>query len=72
MKTVLSEEEFWKVVGEYERYLWEGGEFDREVVGFEYWRRARGIETGNRPWGRDWRRGGSATAQVWRCSGGDR
>jgi hypothetical protein len=32
--------------------------------------RARGIE--NRPWGRDWRRGGSATAQVWRCSGGDR
>jgi len=30
------------VVGEYERYLREGGEFDREVVGFEYWRRARG------------------------------
>ena len=39
MKTALSEEEFWKVVGEYDRYLREGGEFDRDVVGFRYWRR---------------------------------
>ena len=35
-----------------------GGGFDRDVVEFMYWRRARGIENG--PWGRDWRRGGSA------------
>ena len=41
-KTGLSEGELWKVVGEYERYLREGGEFDREVVGFEHWRRACG------------------------------
>jgi len=45
MKSALSEEELWKVVIEYDRYLREGGEFDREVVGFEYWRRARRIET---------------------------
>ena len=37
------------MVGELDRCWREGGEFDREVVGFEYWRRARGIE--NRPWG---------------------
>jgi hypothetical protein len=39
MKTGLSEEELWKVVIEFDRYLREGGEFDREVVGFEYWKR---------------------------------
>jgi len=39
MKTDLSEEEFWKVVGKYDRYLREGGEFDRDVVEFRYWRR---------------------------------
>ena len=53
MKSAMSEEEFRKVVIEYGRYLREGGEFDREVVGFGYWRRARGIENG--PRGRDWR-----------------
>ncbi len=42
MKNALNGEEFWKVVGEYDRYLREGGEFDRDVVGFRYWRRARG------------------------------
>ena len=41
-QTALSEGELWKVVGEYNRYMREGGEFDREVVGFDYWRRARG------------------------------
>ncbi len=41
MKTALSEDEFWKVVEEYERYLRDSGKFDRDVVGFEYWRRAR-------------------------------
>jgi hypothetical protein len=40
MKSALSKEEFWKVVGEYDRYLREGGEFDRDVVGFRYWRRS--------------------------------
>jgi hypothetical protein len=29
----------WAVVGEYDRYLREGEEFDRDIVGFEYWRR---------------------------------
>jgi hypothetical protein len=38
MKTSLSETEFWKVVGEYDRYLREGGEFDRDVAEFEHWR----------------------------------
>ncbi len=42
MKSALSEEEFWKVVGEYDRYLREGGVFDRDVVGFSYWRRGGG------------------------------
>jgi len=37
----LSGEEFWKVVGEMDRYLREGGEFDRDVVGFRYWRRGK-------------------------------
>ena len=37
MKSALSEEEFWKVVGEFDRYLREGGTFDRDVVGFSYW-----------------------------------
>jgi hypothetical protein len=41
MKSSLSELEFWRVVGEYDRYLHEGGEFDRDVVGFDYWRKAR-------------------------------
>jgi len=44
MKTDLSVEEFWKVVGELDWYLREGGEFDKGVVEFRYWRRARGIE----------------------------
>ena len=39
MKSALSAEEFWKVVEEYDRYLREGGEFDRDVVGFSYWSR---------------------------------
>ncbi len=42
MKNALSEEEFWKVVGEYDRYLREGGTFDRDVVGFSYWRKGWG------------------------------
>jgi len=66
MKTGLPEGESWKVVVEYDRFLRAGGEFDREVVGFEHWRRARGIE--NRPWGWDWRRGGSAMPR-WRGGG---
>ena len=41
MKTALSKTEFRKVVVEYDRYLREGGEFDKEVVEFRYWRRAR-------------------------------
>lgn len=41
MKAALSETEFWKVIGEYDRYLRKGGEFDRNVVGFDYWRKAR-------------------------------
>ena len=41
MKNALSKEEFWKVVGEYDRYLLEGGEFDRDIVEFKYWKRAR-------------------------------
>jgi hypothetical protein len=39
MKTSLSEAEFWAVVLEYDRYLREGGEFDRDVAEFKYWRR---------------------------------
>ena len=66
MKTALPEDEFWAVVTEYNRYLREGGEFDSDVVEFGYWRRARGIE--ERPWGRDWRRGGSAMPR-WRGGG---
>ncbi len=41
MKTALSEEEFWKVVLEYDRYLRGGGEFDRDVVDYDYWRSGR-------------------------------
>jgi len=41
MKNALSGEEFWKVVEEMDRYLREGGEFDRDVVGFRYWRRGK-------------------------------
>jgi len=41
MKHSLSEAEFWAVVLEYDRYLREGGEFDRDVVDFKYWRLAR-------------------------------
>ena len=44
MKTGLSDVEFRKVVGEYERYLREGGEFDKKVVECRYWRWVRGIE----------------------------
>ncbi len=38
MKTALSEDEFWAVILEYDRFLREGGEFDRGVAEFEYWR----------------------------------
>ena len=41
MKNALARDEFWKVVMEYDRYSREGGEFDRDVVDFEYWRLAR-------------------------------
>jgi len=41
MKNALSGEGCWKVVEEYDRYLREGGEFDRDVVGFRYWRRGK-------------------------------
>jgi hypothetical protein len=41
VKTALSEDEFWKVVKELDRYLRRGGEFDKGVAEFEYWRRAR-------------------------------
>ena len=41
MKSSLSEEEFWRVIGEYDRYLKEGGEFDKNVVEFKYWRRRK-------------------------------
>ena len=38
MKNALARDEFWAVVREYDRYLREGGEFDRHVVDYEYWR----------------------------------
>lgn len=41
MKTALSADEFEAVVREYDRYLCEGGEFDRHVVEFRHWRRTR-------------------------------
>jgi hypothetical protein len=41
MKNALTREEFWKVVKEYDRYMREGGEFDRDVVEFSHWRMAR-------------------------------
>ncbi len=46
MKMDLGIEKFWKVIGEYDRYMREGGEFDRDVVGFDYWRRVRGRTIG--------------------------
>jgi hypothetical protein len=39
MKTALSEEEFWKVVGELDRCWREGGEFERDICEFRFWRR---------------------------------
>jgi len=45
MKTAMSEGVLGKVVGELDRHWREGGEFDGEVVGFEFWRRARGMDT---------------------------
>ena len=39
MKSALSEAEFWSVVLEYDRYLREGGEFDRDIAEFRWWRR---------------------------------
>jgi hypothetical protein len=39
MKTSLSEAEFWKIIGEYNRYLSEDGEFDKDIIKFEHWRR---------------------------------
>ena len=69
MKSAMSEEEFGKVVVEFDRYLREGGEFDRKVVEFEHWRRARGIEAVGA--GLATRRFGDATlARRW--SGGSR
>jgi len=68
MRTALAGVEFWKVVGELDRCWKERREFDKEVVGFEYWRRARGTETENRPWGAGLatRRFGDATlARGW-------
>ncbi len=41
MKSSLKRDDFWAVVLEYDRYLREGGEFDRDVAGFRYWRRTR-------------------------------
>lgn len=38
MKNALSADEFKAVVMEYDRYLREGGVFDRDVVDFEHWR----------------------------------
>lgn len=40
MKTDLSEDEFWAVVMEYDRYLREGGEFNAKVTSFKYWNRS--------------------------------
>jgi len=33
--------DIWAVILEYDRYSREGGEFDRDVVDFKYWRLAR-------------------------------
>ena len=44
MRTALSEDEFWKVVVEYDKYLREGGEFDRGIAEFRCWRRVRGTK----------------------------
>ena len=41
MEAALPEDGSGAVVLEYDRYLREGGEFDREVVEFRYWRKAR-------------------------------
>jgi len=41
MKTDLGAEELWKVVGELDRCWREGGEFDKEICEFRYWRRTR-------------------------------
>jgi hypothetical protein len=40
MKTALSEDEFWAVIMEYDRYLREGGEFNKNIVEFRHWNRA--------------------------------
>ena len=45
MKRNLSESEFWAVVLEYDRFLREGGEFDRDVAEFRWWRRKKGRST---------------------------
>ncbi len=42
MKTALAIDEFWKVVGELDACGREGREFDKNIVGFKYWRRHRG------------------------------
>ena len=39
MRTALAGVEFWKVVIEYKRCLREGGELDRDICEFRYWRR---------------------------------
>ncbi len=41
MKSALSEDEFWSVIMEYDRYLREGGEFNKNIVKFRYWNGAR-------------------------------
>jgi predicted nucleic acid-binding Zn ribbon protein len=41
MKNALTRDEFWKVVKEYDRYLRDGDEFDRDVVEYSHWKMAR-------------------------------
>lgn len=48
MKTALSKDEFEAVIKEYARYLDEGGEFDRYIVDFKYWRNTRRASRGRR------------------------
>ena len=42
MKSDLAVDELWKVVGELDRCGRKGGEFERDVCEFRYWRRTRG------------------------------
>ncbi len=38
MKSDLTVDELWAVIGELDRCWREGGEFDRGIAGFRYWR----------------------------------